>query len=170
METTNVQSAPKFKITGDVVFKGLMHFFRLMLGAWMVINGFNHWVPIFPQPFGGSPLSAQLIVTLYESGLFDVVKAAEIVGGILLIVNRFVPVGVVMLLPISAVVYFNATVLQGGWFRLYMGTGCFYFNVFLLFGYFKHYLPMLKADAEVGTLEDLKEIKGVLQSIIPVKK
>ncbi|OYU41939.1 MAG: hypothetical protein CFE44_26905, partial [Burkholderiales bacterium PBB4] len=47
-----------------------LHAMRLYLGAWMVINGLNHWLPIFPQPFGGNPLSQLYLTSLVDTGLF----------------------------------------------------------------------------------------------------
>lgn len=139
---------------------------RIMLGAWMVINGLNHWMPIFPQPLGSNPLSSSMLVVLIETGLFGLVKFAELIGGLMLIFNRWVPLGLVILLPESAVVYYNAAVLQGKWdYILYMGTGCFYLNLILMVAYFKHYLPMLRPDAEMGTLEDLKEIPSIFKNV-----
>lgn len=156
---------------GDKIYIAVMFYFRILLGAWMIINGLNHWFPIFPQPFGGVPVSSQLLVTLYESGLFDIVKIVEIIGGGMLIANRFVPIALVMLLPISAVVYYNGPILNGRWVRIfYMGADCLYINIILMLGYLKHYLPMMKADAELGKISDLKELKSVFQSIIPSKK
>lgn len=139
---------------------------RILLGAWMIINGLNHFTPIFPQPLGGNTDSATLMVTLIESGLFGVVKVIEIIGGLLLIFNRFVPLALVMLLPVSAVVYYNAAVLSGRWSLIfYMGTGCFYLNLLVMCGYLKHYLPMLRANAEMGSLSEFRELPSIFNGL-----
>jgi uncharacterized membrane protein YphA (DoxX/SURF4 family) len=138
---------------------------RLLLGAWMVINGLNHWLPIFPQPMGSFPLSNQLIVTLIETGLFGLVKAVELVGGIMLIADRFVPLALVLLLPMSVVVFYNDAVLQHRWDRvIYMGVDCFYMNVILMLGYIRYYLPMMTFKSELGTLQDLKKLPTIFQA------
>ena len=51
----------------------------------MLVNGLNHWLRIFPQPLGSTPEDSALLVTLIQTGLFGVVKAVEVVGGVLLI-------------------------------------------------------------------------------------
>lgn len=138
---------------------------RILLGVWMIINGLNHFVPIFPQPLGSNPFSSDLMVTLIETGLFDIVKIVELIGGVLLIVNRFVPLALVALLPVSAVVYYNAAVLQGKWYEvLYMGTGCFYLNLLVMCGYLKHYLPMMRVDAEMGSLSEFRELPSIFRN------
>ncbi len=147
--------------------EAMFHLMRLYLGAWMVINGLNHWIPIFPQPFGGSDQSQLFITTLVDTGLFGIAKAVEVIGGLLLIFNLFTPFSLVLLLPVSAMVYFNATVLQGRWLRiigengLYMGTVCLYLNVILLFCYIRYYVPMLNIWSSLGSWRDL----GLLGSI-----
>ena len=140
---------------------------RLYLGAWMVVNGLNHWVPIFPQPFGGSPLSQLFITSLVDTGLFGFAKALEVIGGLMLILDIFTPLGLALLLPVSGMVYFNAAYLQGRWFRvwgdngLYMGTGCFFMNIILMLVYVRYYLPMLSMKSTMGPLRDLALLSGI---------
>ena len=140
---------------------------RLYLGAWMVVNGLNHWVPIFPQPFGGSPLSQLFITSLVDTGLFGFAKALEVIGGLMLILDIFTPLGLALLLPVSGMVYFNAAYLQGRWFRvwgdngLYMGTGCFFMNIILMLVYVRYYLPMLSMKSTMGPLRDLALLPGI---------
>jgi uncharacterized membrane protein YphA (DoxX/SURF4 family) len=138
---------------------------RILLGAWMVVNGLNHFLPIFPQPLGSFPKSSELQIALIESGLFDVVKSVEVLGGAMLILNRFVPLALVLLMPVSTVVYYNDAVLQHRWNRLlYMGTGCFYLNIILLVAYSRHYLPMLSFRADFCRLSDLKRLSEIFKS------
>ncbi len=144
---------------------------RLYLGAWMVVNGLNHWVPIFPQPFGGSPLSQLFITSLVDTGLFGFAKALEVIGGLMLILDIFTPLGLALLLPVSGMVYFNAAYLQGRWFRvwgdngLYMGTGCFFMNIILMLVYVRYYLPMLSMKSTMGPLRDLALLSGIFSDL-----
>lgn len=136
---------------------------RILLGAWMVVNGLNHWFPIFPQPISPIPHSSALMVVLIESGLFGLVKVVEVIGGVMLLINRFVPLALVALLPVSAIIYYNAAVLHGKWnWLFYMGNDCLYLNLLVMCGYLKHYLPMLRPDAEMGSLRDFKQLPSVL--------
>jgi uncharacterized membrane protein YphA (DoxX/SURF4 family) len=138
---------------------------RILLGAWMIINGLNHFIHIWPQPLGSYPKASQLLIALVESGLFDVVKITEVAGGALLILNRFVPLALVLLMPVSAVVYYNDVVLQHRLGRIfYMGTACLYLNITLLLAYLRYYLPMLTFKSDFGTLQDLKKLRDVFKS------
>jgi hypothetical protein len=48
--------------------------------------------------------SRWFLETLMMSGLFSVVKAVQLLGGLCLVTNRSVPAGIACLMPISAVV------------------------------------------------------------------
>ncbi|AXV17525.1 DoxX family protein (plasmid) [Neorhizobium sp. SOG26] len=141
---------------------------RLYLGGWMLTSGTSYWLTqaglptIFPQPVGNTPLSSQMLVTMIEVGLFDIVKTLEIVCGLMLIFNRFVPLGLVIAMPISAVVWYNAIVLNGRYDRLfsptYMGVMCFYLSIVLMLAYLRFYAPLLTWKAKMGGLGDVKEL------------
>lgn len=148
-------------------------FLRLYLGAWMIVSGTSYWLhqlgyqPIFPQPFGSMPDSNKMLITFVEVGLFDLVKTLEIVGGVLLVCNIFVPLGLIILLPISGMVFYNAIFLNhryDGIFSLtYMGTACLYMNVVLVLVYIKHYLPMLRMNAGSGSITDVKHLPEIFK-------
>lgn len=133
---------------------------RLFLGAWMLNSGYSYWAqelglpPAFPQPFGTLPASNQLLVTMVEVGLFDFVKTVEIIGGLCLILGLFVPAATLLLLPVSAVVFYNAIFLNLRTDRLfdptYMGVSCLYMNVIIALAYVRYYLPMLSLRSAPG--------------------
>ena len=151
----------------------IISFLRLYLGAWMIVSGSSYWLhelgyqPIFPQPFGTLPDSNKMLITFVEIGLFDIVKTLEIIGGLMLVCKIFVPLGVVILFPISAMVFYNAVFLNQRYDGIlsvtYMGTACLYMNVVLLLAYIRYYLPMLKFDAEMGSLSDFKRIPEIFK-------
>ena len=73
---------------------------RLLLGLVFVVfglNGFLNFLSMGPPPTG---LAGQFIGALFLSHYFWVVAALQIVGGVLLLVNRFVPLALVLLGPI----------------------------------------------------------------------
>src|SRR6202161_2640986 len=113
-------------------------FIRLYLGAWMLLNGLNHFVPIFPQPMGGPDRSSQLLVTLIETGLFTLVKSTEIAVGAMLLLDLFVPLALVLAMPVSVVVWYNHAILVGRPFDFTMGIGCLVWNLLLLVAYFPY--------------------------------
>lgn len=73
---------------------------RLLLGLIFVVfglNGFLNFLSMGPMPSG---LAGQFIGALVMSHYFWVVAALQIAGGALLLVNRFVPLGLVLLGPV----------------------------------------------------------------------
>lgn len=73
---------------------------RLLLGLAFVVfglNGFLNFLGSGPLPTG---LAGQFIGALFLSHYYWVVAALQIAGGVLLLVNRFVPLALVLLGPI----------------------------------------------------------------------
>jgi putative oxidoreductase len=73
---------------------------RLLLGLIFVVlglNGFLNFINMGPMPSG---LAGQFIGALALSHYFWVVAALQVAGGALLLVNRFVPVALVLLGPV----------------------------------------------------------------------
>ncbi|MBA3255986.1 MAG: DoxX family membrane protein [Pyrinomonadaceae bacterium] len=73
---------------------------RLLLGLVFVVfglNGFLNFLSMGPMPTG---LAGQFISALVLSHYFWVVAGLQVVGGLLLLVNRFVPLALVLLGPV----------------------------------------------------------------------
>src|SRR5229473_4017907 len=73
---------------------------RLLLGLIFVVfglNGFLNFLSMGPMPTG---LAGQFIGALALSHYFWVVAALQVAGGALLLVNRYVPLGLVLLGPV----------------------------------------------------------------------
>ena len=73
---------------------------RLLLGLIFFVlglNGFLNFLSMGPMPSG---LAGQFIGALMLSHYFWVVAALQVAGGALLLVNRFVPLGLVLLGPV----------------------------------------------------------------------
>jgi len=73
---------------------------RLLLGLIFVVfglNGFLNFINMGPMPSG---LAGQFIGALALSHYFWVVAALQVAGGVLLLVNRFVPLALVLLGPV----------------------------------------------------------------------
>ena len=73
---------------------------RLLLGLIFLVfglNGFLNFLNMGPMPTG---LAGQFIGALIMSHYFWVVAALQIIGGALLLVNRFVPLALVLLGPV----------------------------------------------------------------------
>ena len=73
---------------------------RLLLGLTFLVfglNGFLNFLNMGPMPSG---LAGQFIGALAQSHYFWVVAALQVAGGALLLVNRFVPLALVLLGPV----------------------------------------------------------------------
>jgi putative oxidoreductase len=73
---------------------------RILLGLIFVVfglNGFLNFLSMGPMPTG---LAGQFMGALFLSHYYWVVAALQIIGGALLLVNRFVPLAVVLLGPV----------------------------------------------------------------------
>lgn len=169
---SGIQPMSQDKIDIDIKFIGtlIIALMRVFLGAWMIVSGWNHVGPllgfpyVFPQPLGNLHLSNVMMVSLIEVGLFDLVKIVEVVAGLCLLFNRFVPLAVAVSLPVSYMVFHNSIVLNLRYERLfstYMSVWCLYMNVILCLAYFKYFVPLLKFKAPAGELNDLKRVQEI---------
>ena len=73
---------------------------RILLGLLFVVfglNGFLHFIPNGPMPTG---LAGEFVDALMKSHYVLVVSAIQVLGGALLLVNRYVPLGLTLLGPV----------------------------------------------------------------------
>lgn len=75
---------------------------RVLLGGVFLTFGGNYFFKLFgmPQPTLPEP-ATQFGGLLFTSGYMDVVKVLELVGGLMVVSGRFVPLGLVILTPIA---------------------------------------------------------------------
>lgn len=60
------------------------------------LNGFLHFIPL-PPPNG---VAAQFMGALYVSHYLTLIFGLQVIGAVLLLVNRFVPLGLAILAPV----------------------------------------------------------------------
>src|SRR6266566_9442642 len=114
---------------------------RLLLGLTFVVlglNGFLNFLSMGPMPTG---LAGQFISALILSHYFWVVAALQVAGGVLLLVNRYVPLALVLLGPVIVNiicyhVFLNhtgaalAAVVTVLWFIVFYGKRQYFSGVF----------------------------------------
>ena len=118
-------------------------FVRLVFAAWMIPAGLNHFVRLFPQPMGTQPLSHELIVALLDSHLFDLVKAVELLAGIAVLTGFYIPLALIVCMPVSFCVFYWDTPLEGWGSRASIfGEAVLLCNVLLCLAYIRSYRSM----------------------------
>ena len=128
-------------------------FVRLVFGAWMIPAGINHFYSLFPQPMGNQPLSHELIVALLDSHLFDIVKAVELIAGLAVITGFYLPLALVVCMPVSFCVFYWDTPLEGWGSRASLfGESVLVCNILLCLAYIKSYQSMFALRSKPRTL------------------
>jgi uncharacterized membrane protein YphA (DoxX/SURF4 family) len=73
---------------------------RVLLGLVFVVFGSNIFLQFMPMPPPPPGLLGDFTKALFESHYLHVVAVFQIVGGLLLLIGRFVPLGLVLLAPV----------------------------------------------------------------------
>jgi len=93
--------------TASIIARYLAGVIFLVIG----LNGFLNFLP-FPPPGG---VAAQFMGALYVSHYLWAIFAFQVVAGVLLLVNRYVPLAVAVLAPVIVnILVFHATMAPSG--------------------------------------------------------
>jgi putative oxidoreductase len=79
---------------------------RILLGLVFTVFGLNAFLGFIPTPPLPSGLAGQFIGALFASHYVYVVSAVQLAGGVLLLVNRYVPLALVLLGPVIVNIFF----------------------------------------------------------------
>lgn len=123
---------------------------RLLLGTVYFLNGLNWFFKIItPYPsftdFIDFMPPPDIVGALIDHGImFHLAKAVEVITGIALLANRFVPLSLVVSMTVTVPV-FIVDVYKPEWrLRAFlMGSGSLVMNIYLLIAFYDHYRPML---------------------------
>ena len=124
-------------------------FIRLVFGAWMVPAGLNHFVPLFPQPQGAG-LSGEVFRALFDSHLFDLVKGVELIAGICVLTGWYIPLALVVCMPVSFCVFWWDNPISGNWTNKggQAGQVVLFCNLALCLAYWNSYRAMFTLRAK----------------------
>lgn len=141
------RSEPRAMGTGMAPVKQLVLAGRLILGAWMLVNGANHFfLSLWPTPSGQEPLSAELMAALVHSHLLDVAMLIQLITGALILTGFFVPVALCVLMPVSACALYWS-ILDHQPLSLLFGLVAFALNGLLMLAYLDYYRGALRRTA-----------------------
>lgn len=116
---------------------------RYVLGLLFAIFGLNFFVPFLPHPpMDAAP--AAFAAALFASGyVFPIVKTVEVVAGLLLLSNRFVPLALALLAPVIVGAFgFHLMLAPEGIGPIALALTL---ELYLAWTYRDAFLPMLKA-------------------------
>ena len=119
------------------------HASRLIFGGWWLFSGLMHFLWPHLQPLGNEQPAIDFTLALMASGLFDWVKVIEVVLGITLLANRFMPLTVIALVPINIVIVYWNFVLDEGVVEWTFGAATILFNAVLAWPWRHKLVPLL---------------------------
>ena len=121
---------------------------RLIFGAWMVVNGLNHFfVHLYPEPTGHELLAVQLMTAFVHSKLIDVAMVMQLVAGALILTGFFVPVALCVLMPVSTCAVYWTVVLEHSAAGAVLALAAFALNGLLMLAYIDYYRGVLQRSA-----------------------
>src|SRR5580658_1294219 len=88
---------------------------RYLLGLIFLVFGLNGFLNFIHQPPPANPVAIQFLVAVSTSHYIAVVFVVQIIGGVLLLAGRFVPLGLAVLAPVLAnILNYHLTMDPGG--------------------------------------------------------
>lgn len=116
---------------------------RILLGLAFTVFALNYFVPFLPQPKHElSPTALGFLGGFVGAGYMTLIKVIELVAGLALIANRFVPLALALLAPIIVgILTFHARLVPG----LAVPGGILVLELYLAWAYRDAFAPMLRA-------------------------
>ena len=123
---------------------------RVLMGLGFTVfglNGFLNFIPPpkTPMPEGAAAFAGAMMKTGY---LFQMVMGTQLLVGVLLLLNRFVPLALVLIMPVLVnIIAFHIFLAPSG---IGPGAVLMALELYLAWAYRRAYLPMLAARAKPG--------------------
>lgn len=128
---------------------------RILIGLPFAGLGIMYFVTEMPTPEGLPEAAKQMSAVLVATKWMTVVKVLEVVGGLILLSGRFVPLGLVILVPVTVNIaiwdalvmkVWHVLVLQNS-FQLPLGTILLVLELVLIWCYWPTFAPFFRAKA-----------------------
>lgn len=118
---------------------------RVLLGLIFVVFGFNGFLHFIHMPPPTNPLAVQFFTALSLSGYMKVVFLLQIIGGLLVLLGFFVPLGLTILCSIIVnILLYHACIAPDG---LPLALVCALLAVFLIWRYWANFAGLLRQSA-----------------------
>ena len=118
---------------------------RVILGLIFTVFGLNGFFHFIPNPEMNEPMTTFMMALTGTGYFMIVVKVVEVVSGLMILTGRFLPLGLILLAPVSVHILFVHLFLdQAG---LAMAIVIVVLQVFLAFAYRDSFSGVLNANA-----------------------
>jgi len=118
------------------------HAARIVFGAWFLFSGLWHFFWPWLQPMGNEPAAIDFTRAMLASGLFDWVKAIEVVTGITILLNRAMPLTILAIVPLNIVIVYWNLVLDKGAIEYSFAALTIVFNAILAWPWRRYFWPL----------------------------
>jgi hypothetical protein len=123
--------------------KYVILWFRMFYAAHLLYSSGRHYLTQFNAQVPGA--GGRFVDSLVETGLYEFVKALEGVVGLFLLFNWFVPLVLLIELPISVVIFHLNFFIVGEGYQLFTGPQELVLNAVLMVFYGGYYKALLQA-------------------------
>jgi uncharacterized membrane protein YphA (DoxX/SURF4 family) len=123
---------------------------RVLFGVHFLWNGLNYIFGFIEIPRPPGEMANTLVDTMNESGIFWFAKGTEVIAGLLLITGKWVPLALMLALPISVVIAYVDIALTGRPLYAVIGLINLLWNGGLMLAYLKYYQPFLVRESTPG--------------------
>lgn len=124
--------------------KYLVVFCRYYLGGFNLCSGLNYFVLIFPQPKMGAQAGMEFVTAATDLNIFAYAKVVEGICGACLLFNRFVPLALTLLMPVTVMIFLtNVPWVPFPHVQMSV-TRNLVMHVILLTAYANYFYPLLK--------------------------
>jgi putative oxidoreductase len=122
---------------------------RILLGLIYLVFGLNFFFHFLPTPPASGGVADAFTGGLFQSGyFFPMLKGLEVVLGAMLLIGLFVPLALVVLMPISInILLFHAFLTPG---NSAMGIVIVLVHLYLVWSYRDYYKPLLSRKTSVS--------------------
>jgi len=113
------------------------------------LNGFLHFLPNPPEP----PAAGAFLGALFATGyMFPLIKGTEVLTGLLLLGNRYVPLALTLIAPVLVnIIAFHAFLAPAG---ILVPLALLSTELTLAWSYRGAFAPMLRARVEVSSADE----------------